>query len=162
MEEDATRESSRASAWGTHFDHFAVQTIRYKTVEGEGVLLDVMVPENVRGGRRPVNFHFHGGYLVMGARNMVKITPPRILQHAQDEGLVLVSADHRLLPESSAADAVEDIEAMWQWSVAELDRTVCQMTGGTAGADMSKVLVSGESAGLSVMLSMLERVPAPF
>lgn len=129
------------------FDAFDVKTIAFKHAQGKAILLDVMVPKTISDGKHPVNLRFHGGFLVNGARNMAKITPPWLLQHAIDERIIIVSPDYRLLPESSGSDILEDIEDAWNWVSTELSKTVLGMRQGKAVADIKRIIVSGESAG---------------
>ena len=129
------------------FDAFIIETITYKYAHGNAILLDVMVPKSVSDGKHSVNLRFHGGYLVNGARNAPELTPPRILQHAIDESVIIVTPDYRLLPESRGVDILEDIEDVWNWVCTGLDKTVSRMSDGKAGADIERVIVSGESAG---------------
>jgi acetyl esterase/lipase len=141
------RANDMASFSKSLFGDYDVETIAYKYVDGDPIMLDVMVPKRLSPGKHPVNLRFHGGFLVMGDRDMVEITPPRILQHALDEGIVIVTPDYRLLPESSGVDILDDIEAVWRWCIEKLQDTVHRMTGGKAVADMEKIMTSGESAG---------------
>ncbi|KIN03266.1 hypothetical protein OIDMADRAFT_68420, partial [Oidiodendron maius Zn] len=129
------------------FDAFDVETITFKYVQGNAIMLDVMVPKTLCDGEHPVNIRFHGGFLVNGARNMVEITPPRILQHAIDENIIIVAPDYRLLPEGNGKEILEDVEDAWNWVSTELDKAVRSMRNGKAGADIGRIMVSGESAG---------------
>jgi acetyl esterase/lipase len=129
------------------FDAFDVETVTFKYAQGKPILLDVLVPQTLSSGKHPVNIHFHGGFLVNGARNMVNITPPRILQHAIDEHIIIVTPDYRLLPESNGREIFDDIEDVWDWVSTELYEVIRRMRDGKAEADIGKIMVSGESAG---------------
>ena len=132
-----------------HLDAFNIKTVAYKHIREQPILVDVCVPSNVRPGSRPVSTRFHGGYLVYGSRNEPQLIPPRIVDHALENDMVLVSCDHRLLPESTGIEVLEDIEDFWSWIQLNLNGTVNTMTGGRNSVDLQRILVSGESAGNS-------------
>ncbi|KAH8810848.1 Alpha/Beta hydrolase protein [Xylogone sp. PMI_703] len=138
------------------FEKFDIEAIIYKRIHDQDILLDVMVPKNIPAGTRPVSLRFHGGYLVNGGRNSPAMTPPRIINHAASQGLILVTSDYRLLPESSGKDILEDINDVWTWTQSELNRLVQKMTWGRVEANMNRIMLSGESAGgyLAIQLAL--------
>ncbi|RBQ66136.1 hypothetical protein FVER14953_21375 [Fusarium verticillioides] len=60
-------------------DEFNVATFTYKEIEGQPVLLDLLVPKDLPSGEMPLLIRFHGGFLVYGSRDNTQLTPPRIL-----------------------------------------------------------------------------------
>lgn len=58
----------------------------------------------------------------------------------------MVSPDHRLVPEATAEDALDDIEDLWRWLGTNLDATIQQSNSGLH-PDLTRVLVTGESVG---------------
>lgn len=127
---------------------FNIETFAYKVIQGQPILLDLWVPKNLPSGERPVILRFHGGYLVCGSRDNLQLTPPRIIQYALDSKSILVSCDYRLLPESSGKDILEDIDDLWSWVHGRLQQTLEVMTNGRNTADLQRVLLAGESAGM--------------
>ena len=59
----------------------------------------------------------------------------------------MVSADYRLLPESSGMDMLEDIADVWKWVRNDLQAHLNSQTGSTMGIDLAKVAVLGDSSG---------------
>ena len=59
---------------------------------------------------------------------------------------ILVSPNHRLLPESTGLDIMEDLSDFWQWAQTDLGDFVSCCAAGV-GADLSKILVQEESSG---------------
>lgn len=127
---------------------FNIETFAYKAIRGQPILLDLWVPKNLPSGERPVILRFHGGYLVCGSRDNLQLTPPRIIQYAFDSKSILVSCDYRLLPESSGKDILEDIDDLWSWVHGRLQQALEVMTNGRNTADLQRVLLAGESAGM--------------
>lgn len=66
---------------------------------------------------------------------------------AESKGAIIVSPDYRLLPEAAADDMLDDIEDFWSWVHTGLATEVSKATGGKQGVDLTKIAVSGESAG---------------
>ncbi|KAG4293379.1 hypothetical protein FPRO06_12867 [Fusarium proliferatum] len=92
-------------------DKFNVATFTYKEIEGQPILLDLVVPKSPQPGECPVLIRFHGGFLVYGSRDNLQLTPPRILEYALENNAILVSCDYRLIPESNGIEILEDIES---------------------------------------------------
>uniref|UniRef100_A0A0C4DIA8 Alpha/beta hydrolase fold-3 domain-containing protein n=1 Tax=Fusarium oxysporum (strain Fo5176) TaxID=660025 RepID=A0A0C4DIA8_FUSOF len=127
-------------------DEFNVATFTYKVIHEQPIFLDLFVPKTLPFGERPVLIRFHGGFLVYGSRNNLQLTPPRILEYALENNLILVSCDYRLIPESNGIEILEDIEDAWSWVQSSLDKAIGTMTNGKSRADLQKVLLTGESA----------------
>ena len=98
-------------------EDFWIKQAVYKQTDGAyPVMADIMIPKSITAGKVPVNLRFHGGHLICGSRDSVELTPPRILQHAYDSGLIIVTSDYRLLPESGDVQGIlDDIEDLWDW-----------------------------------------------
>ncbi|KAF4416139.1 alpha beta-hydrolase [Fusarium acutatum] len=137
-------------------DEFNVATFTYKIIEEQSILLDLVVPKTLPPGERPVLIRFHGGFLVYGSRDNLQLTPPRILEYALENNIILVSCDYRLIPESNAIEILEDIEGVWSWVQSSLDEAVGTVTNGKSRADLGRVLLAGESAGgyLAIQLAL--------
>ncbi|KAF5553671.1 alpha beta-hydrolase [Fusarium mexicanum] len=128
-------------------DEFNVAPFTYKVIEGQPILLDLIVPKTLPPGERPILFRFRGGFLVYGGRDNLQLTPPRILEYALEHNSILVSCDYRLLPESSGLEILEDIEDVRSWVQSSSSEAIRTMTKGKSHADLGRVLLAGESAG---------------
>ena len=99
---------------------------------------------------RPTVVWIHGGALIMGGRD-------RINQHLQqlvNDGLIVVSIDYRLAPETRLPAIVEDVEDAFKWIRARGPELF--------HADVKRIAVWGESAGGYLTLTTGFRVkPAP-
>ena len=116
------------------------------TEVGPAVRMLVYAPDSGIG-QRPALLNIHGGGYVAGAPEMQDAQNARF---AADLGLVVVSPDYRLAPETRNLGAVEDCYATLAW-----------MVEGAAdlGIDPRRIAVGGESAGggLAAALSLLAR-----
>lgn len=59
---------------------------------------------------------------------------------------MIVTPDYRLIPESDAADVMEDAEDFWGWLHGDLP-SIAAARGWRAGPDLASVASVGESAG---------------
>ncbi|KAJ4039085.1 hypothetical protein NW761_010298 [Fusarium oxysporum] len=143
-------------------DEFNVATFTYTVTRDQPILLDLFVPKSLPSGERPVLIRFHGGFLVYGSRDNLQLTPPRILEYALENNLILVSCDYRLIPESNGLEILEDIEDVWSWVQNSLNEAMGTMTNGKSGADLQRVLLAGESAGGYLALQLALRHPTAF
>lgn len=85
---------------------------------------------------RPVLVWLHGGALIMGHRRDV---PKQLETLCRQSGLVLVSLDYRLAPETQLAEIIEDLQAGLGW--------IRQEGPERFHADPSRMVVAGASAG---------------
>lgn len=129
---ESLRETARNMQKTTHV---------YKTVANDPpftgttqVHADVYRPDDDQP--RPVLVFIHGGAMVNLSRAALR---GNVLALAQEHGLVLVSIDYRLGPEVKVPGIVEDVRDAIEW-VYEQGPTLF-------GADTSRVVVSGSSAG---------------
>ena len=101
------------------FDAFNLTTATYKTVGEHPILADIMIPKNVPAGAHPLIVRFHGGGLVSslpilsqpchahssfqvnGSRYAELFFPAWLLDYAHADSAIVVSADYRMMPESS-------------------------------------------------------------
>lgn len=80
--------------------------------------------------------HYHGGALIGGARGQMWEGFRAALL---DAGVVVVSVDYRLAPETKLPDIVEDVRDAYQW--------VREAGPASFGADPERIGITGESAG---------------
>ncbi|KAF4343940.1 alpha beta-hydrolase [Fusarium beomiforme] len=151
-----------ASDYTVPIDDFNVGTFAYKVIQGQSILLDLLVPKSLPSSECPILIRFHGGFLVYGSRDNLQLTPPRILQYALQSNSVLVSCDYRLLPESNGRELLEDIDDVWSWVQNSLNEALGTMTNGKSSADLKTVLLTGESAGGYLALQLALRRPTAF
>ncbi|GME26014.1 hypothetical protein GTA08_BOTSDO08395 [Neofusicoccum parvum] len=132
-----------------HFKGFRIFDVPYKKVGSHPIQTSVLVPKEACKGPRPVIVRFHGGGLVSGTRLHAPWFPPYLLAFAASHGAAVVSPDYRLLPEARGVDILADIASLWAWLFASLHACLLRWDplGSPAGADLARVMVSGESAG---------------
>ena len=123
-------------------EYATVSDISYKESSDayvrERCKLDVYYPKDVAAGV-PVVVWFHGGSLVEGNKYF-----PEKLQNC---GMIIISANYRLLPKVEIDDCIDDAAAAIAWVFREVEKY---------GGDRRKVFVSGHSAGgfLATMIGL--------
>jgi acetyl esterase/lipase len=144
----------------TDIDHLIKQytrlTTSYKVVNGHEITVDVLIPHTLPGStikssRKPntgvpVIARFHGGGLVSGASLYTGFLAAWNFHYAQRHSAVMVLPNYRFLPESNAANLLEDLSDFWSWVNNDLQKYVFNWAPGCA-VDLSKVIVMGDSAG---------------
>lgn len=115
-------------------------------------LLDVYLPKD-RSGPKPVVFYIHGGAF----RILSKETHWSMALSYARKGYVVVSINYGLVPEHRFPSGLMDVGMAYQWLVKNAE---------TYGADLTRLVVSGESAGANLSMALLmattyER-PEPF
>lgn len=124
-------------------------TYTYK--EAEGLQIQADVYRSPGDSPRPVLVWIHGGALIVGSRKQV---PQQLLELCQEQDYVFVSLDYRLAPVTKLPEIAADIEGAWTW----LQREGPQRFG----ADVSRIVVAGGSAGGFLTLLLGARVqPRP-
>lgn len=110
------------------------------------VHLRIYAPAGAQG-KKPAVYYIHGGGFVLGTAAMVDNLCWRM---ADEQDAVVVAVDYRLAPEASFPGPLEDCYAGLAWLFAN---------GESLGADLSRVVVMGDSAGggLAAALSLLAR-----
>ena len=140
-----------ATAAVAHASLPPAETYVYKTVGNLEIKADVYKVSG-HDGPRPVMVYMHGGSLINGRRESVEEWTPAHALHAA--GVVIVSLDYRLAPESKLAAIIEDIEDGFRW--------VREQGPVLFNADPERVGSSGGSAGGYLTLVTGHRVkPAP-
>lgn len=126
-------------------------TYVYKTVGTLAIKADVYRPD-AAAARRPVVVYMHGGSLINGKRESVHRWGP--LEDFLRAGVIVVSIDYRLAPETKLPAIIEDMEDAFRWVRAQ----------GPAlfGVDPERIAVAGASAGGYLALAAGYRVkPRP-
>lgn len=70
----------------------------------------------------------------------------RLIQFAETKGAIIVSPNYRLLPEATGKDILEDLTSFYAWVANSLPSEVSKISN-SVEADLSQILVAGESAG---------------
>lgn len=143
------------------FDPFHIHTTSYKTVNGHPIGVDVLIPKELKSGKRPLLVRFHGGYLVTGASLFPFFFTNWILELATSQSAIVVSADYRLLPEANGNDILADIADFWKWVREDLQPYLKAISPESAPeVDFDHILTNGESAGgyLAVQSALTQSV----
>lgn len=125
---------------------------RYKVVAGHEIKTALLTPRHLAPGVHPVIIVFHGGFLVYGHALYAPFMAPWLLKIALEQGALVVSPDHRLLPSANGvADVLEDLEDFWQWRRSTLPSVLAARSAADGTYkhtyDLSRPLVMGGSAG---------------
>ena len=127
------------------------ETFTFKSTDECEIQADVFGQEAL--GPHPVVVWIHGGALVAGNRSQVTVRP-KVLDRYLAAGLVVVSIDYRLAPETKLPEILEDLRDAFAWVRGE----------GPAlfGADPTRIVAAGHSAGgyLALMAGVCVR-PRP-
>ncbi|GAA2616858.1 alpha/beta hydrolase [Paractinoplanes durhamensis] len=96
------------------------------------ITLLICSPDNKTGG---CIYHTHGGGMVVGDR---RLGMDALLDWSEEFGLVIVSVEYRLAPETPDPGPIDDCYAGLLWTAAHADEL---------GFDPSRLIVAGGSAG---------------
>jgi len=124
------------------------QTYTYKTVDTCAIRADVYgATEQVR----PVVMWIHGGALIMGSRGGID---PALRGGLVKAGMIVVSIDYRLAPETKLPGILEDVADAYRW--------LRDKGPGLFKADADRIAVMGGSAGGYLTLTSGHRLePRP-
>jgi acetyl esterase/lipase len=128
----------------------------YKTINGHSLLASIVVPRGLAPGKHPLVVRWHGGGLVNGHRLYTPWIAQYMIEFLHTSKAIMVLHDYRLLPGASGLDILEDMNDFFAWIFnGGMDRHL--ETG--ISADLSDVLVSGESAGgwLAIQSALTQR-----
>ena len=135
----ATSAASTTAGWTIH-------TVTYGHAADLPLLADVYTSTTASTGSapKPVYFFFHGGCLIFGDR---KTFPPTYLINdlVASRGWTLISFDYRLLPESTLEDINDDLLAIEQFALKQLNPTLASLS--LPAVDLSQLVIGGASAG---------------
>lgn len=91
---------------------------------------------------------YHYSRKIGGQRNYLPWWPCWILDLALKQDAIILNPDHRLIPEATTEDVLDDISDLWQWINTKLDSTLQQSESYNGlHPDLNRVILSGESAG---------------
>ncbi|KAK6002408.1 hypothetical protein QM012_002046 [Aureobasidium pullulans] len=111
--------------------------------------VSVFVPKGAQKEETlPVLVRWHGGALINGGRAYEPWFPKWIVDLAALHSAIIVSADYRLLPESSGLDILADLQHFYAWLHEHLASFVASsFSQQNPTPDLSNILITGESAG---------------
>ncbi|CRG90541.1 hypothetical protein PISL3812_07585 [Talaromyces islandicus] len=140
------------------FSSVSILQTDYKKVNDHGIRADFLIPKSIAAeGKRPVIVQFHGGALVCGDSLYSDWFPTWIIELAEKHSAIIVSANYRMLPESTGVEILADIDDFWRWlQTGQADSVLSSSLPTPLGLDLERVITTGESAGgfLSVYLSL--------
>lgn len=138
------------------YTDFTQKEVVYKRVNNHDISTTVLIPKNIKPGKHPLLVHFHGGFLICGSKLYEEWHAAWTIQLAAQKGAILVTPNHRLLPEANGREVLDDIADFWSWIKSSLPREVESVAKGVE-VDVNNVLVAGESAGgyLAVQSALL-------
>ena len=90
--------------------------------------------------------HLLIGLEITGTSLFVGWYPQWALDYCLLHSAIIVTPDYRLMPESSGLDVLEDVSDFWKWLRKDLQHHLHKLKPGIE-ADLSRILVHGESAG---------------
>ncbi|KAK4183905.1 Alpha/Beta hydrolase protein [Podospora australis] len=135
-------------------DYYDQTNVTYKTVNNASIDAVIFVPKGLKHKPAPVVVQFHGGALVVGTNPEPAFFPNWVMNLPRANNAILVSPAYRLAPEAKAYQILEDIRDFWKWLHSG---TFQKALPNNVSADLSKILVAGESAGgyLSLQSALL-------
>jgi acetyl esterase/lipase len=142
-------------ALSSQLDPFFVQDITYKTVNNTPIQASVLWAKDLKIEEpHPLFIRWHGGYLITGARLSTSQFRQWNLDLARKHSAVIITADHRLLPESNGLEVLEDVADLWLWVKSSLPSI---LSSHGIKIDLNNIAVAGESAGgyLSIQCALL-------
>ncbi|KAF2012933.1 alpha/beta-hydrolase [Aaosphaeria arxii CBS 175.79] len=130
----------------TRFDSFDVHRTSYKTIGSHEIEATVLIPKAVKPGKHPLFVKWHGGGLTAGEGAYPDWFPAYLVSLLLRNDAIAVLPNYRLTPEHSGDEILQDIADFWTWLRASLPAFVASKSPSTE-IDLSKILVSGDSAG---------------
>ena len=129
------------------WDGLKILQASYKKIGDHEIRVDMLVPENIPSGKRPVLVRFHGGGLMMGDSLMEPFWSQWVSDLALKYGAIIVSPNYRLLPEATTPEIFDDVEDFWKWLHSSAPHELLASYKSSTELDISRILVTGESAG---------------
>lgn len=148
-----------------HSDKAVLETVVYKTVDGQDIHADVYWPvgDSVLNPTfpqksRPIALMIHGGSHIIFSRKDIRPAQTRLLL---SQGFLPVSLDHRLCPEVPLAEgAMADVCSALTWARDTLPNLASPSRPAGLQIDGTRVVVVGWSSGGQLALSLNWTAPA--
>ncbi|MEN0064219.1 MAG: alpha/beta hydrolase [Myxococcota bacterium] len=112
--------------------------------EAEGAKVRVYRPSQVKAPAALL--WIHGGGLVMGTPRQ---DDGKLTRHAEELGIVIVSAYYGLAPEKPFPHGLNDLHAAWHWLLKQADEL---------GVDPARIAIGGASAGGGLCAALVQRI----
>jgi acetyl esterase/lipase len=122
----------------------AVAGVRVTRVREDGIRALVYRPDSAPTG--PAVVWIHGGGFVIGS---VRQDHRMCAEITSELGITVVSAEYRLAPENPYPAALDDVAAVWSWTLAH---------AAALGVDPERIVIAGESAGGGLAASLVQRL----
>ncbi|KAF4835181.1 Non-reducing polyketide synthase ausA [Colletotrichum tropicale] len=123
---------------------YTSRTVPFKVISGDTTInADVVYPVKSDGSPAVVLLHYHGGFLIVGDR--YSFLPYWLVHACASRGWVFVTPDYRLMPESTAHDAIQDAADAYEWAWSSLPKVL--------GRPVGSLSLAGSSAGGYLALS---------
>lgn len=135
-----------ATTPANRFDSFNHFKTTYKTINGHGIDVNLLIPKDAKPGKHPLIVKFHGGGLVLGEAMYPDWFAAWFVPFITRNNAITILPNYRLIPEHNGKDIKEDLRDFWLWFGSELAGFVTEKAPGIE-PDFQKLLVSGESAG---------------
>ncbi|KAL5379442.1 hypothetical protein DPSP01_008508 [Paraphaeosphaeria sporulosa] len=141
------------------FDTFKLYTTSYKKIGDHEIEVNVLVPKDIKPGKRPIMIKWHGGGLTAGTA----VYPPwfagYLVPFLHRNNAIAILPNYRLAPEHTGDEILSDVADLGAWLTDSLPAYLASKEPAIS-PDLSKILVSGESAGgwvaLQSVLSLSE------
>jgi len=125
---------------------FNIHTTPYKIINEQPIPLHVLLPKSVSSGHLPVLLHFHGGFFFTGSALYPEWSAQWNLSYILQHNAIRISANYRLLPESTGVEILSDVRSVLSWVEHDLEPYL-RSVGSPITPDLTKLAVYGESAG---------------
>ncbi|OCT49213.1 hypothetical protein CLCR_05000 [Cladophialophora carrionii] len=149
------------SASSRKYAPFSIVSTSYKSVDDHAIQVHTLIPklllanitpaaEASKPTPRPILVKFHGGFLVTGDALYDDWFPQWLVDYALQHTAVVVLPNYRLLPESTGREIMADVHDFWAWLRDDFPPYLHGrpfQDGAGVEVDLTKVLVTGESAG---------------
>ncbi|KAN0071871.1 Alpha/Beta hydrolase fold [Elaphomyces granulatus] len=137
------------------FKDFTIIQAEYKRVGSHGIRADIMIPKTVSPGKRPVIIRFHGGFLgektykfqLFGDSLFGDWFSRWLIELAERQSAIIISANYRLLPESTGLEILDDFDDFWSWIHSSDLANILASQPSSLELDLSRIIATGESAG---------------
>ena len=131
---------------------------RFKTIGTHDIKADILIPKLAAPRKHPLIIQYHGGALIAGSRNFLTFINRSVFNIALTQSAIMISADHRLLPQANGADIISDIYSLWDWTQASLPSIIAKRYPGHE-VDLSHILTEGGSAGGFAVTALAMKYP---
>jgi len=130
------------------FKDFTIIQAQYKRVGSHGsIRADIIAPKSVPPGKRPVIARFHGGFLFFGDSLFIDWFPGWLIELAKRRSAIIISANYRLLPESTGLEILSDFDDFWSWIHSPDLANILASQPIPLELDLTRIITTGESAG---------------